>query len=795
MFLTACGGGNSSNTQTVQGDAAANARFQIANRVGQDFERAKILEKGSGATLYDGQFLCNVNQTCTLGVSTTSQAAHTLELYNKDGDMVGAWSANRAPNPYSAVNVSHENLGAYLLSVMMDGFAGNKSVYVDSLKKYAASQGFENPDDILAHLGWSHHLYTLPSGNQPTTGFVSNVVNGIKNNQPSVLAYQPTAQANQSPAYAAGEPATNCSGLEHTLAGADGLAGIAEYFEIPYVGTVASVVGGFFQGVCQDTFRENVVAKLNDISSKLDDIEHQLSSIQLSQAEILEQIKSLAAYEATTNIQDKYVDLLTELKNNHNKTAAYLNILNGDPKNKYTSLADFFDKTGGLDADSLQGGKNPAKAAVQKAAVDLLNSLEEQKRILDALGTRQAYANLNTHLDKLCGSPDVAQGDIFQVRHMCNGVVMDLQFQVVSETTAAAVMLQDELAVLQNAKGKVNFSNPFASSNGADVIAAKIKKDAVDGVNLLLPIKLLDGFPAELVASIAAKETNCRKLVGTDTYAPGIMAWFPNSDPVNADAGQIFTPYVVTSCYASAGDKDSYSRLFYRNLKSVRNVMGVLVDGGLSYTGGTGYALASEPYKSTFSNSKGPTGEVDYFTYNTPGSYVDTTRWLLINNAQTLCKGEASCTPDFSLVNQSLVKDPTDSNVMFNAINDNQKISQRRFYSGMVTDQPLYAVALITDTTPFDSLGNRFKYLAGVSLNFYQATDTRCYIVGHGATVCDSELLDKQHRYNLFCLTQDCYVMDDKATLGYRNNGISFNMASPSNANFVLQVGGSKKKF
>ena len=748
LGLVSCGGDGTSSTQ--EGNPNGNIKFSVANGVSQDFTSVSITTDSSNTNLYSGPFSCPSANTCSLTIAANTKEGYTVLFYNADGDLVGAWTSSSPPASFTSINASATNLGAYLFAQLdkanpQDTYSTlvDVSNYFSKSNAAAIAQG-QIPNFFL-NLKMHSDTYFAASGAQSATGYYQQLQDSLDKGEvyatplsnPSASPVKSKIIVAASPVVAAAPP-PNCSGLVGgPIKSAASVADkIFSFIPIPGISTVASALNTILANGCDNTFNQ-----LNEVLKQLGDISNALSALQLGQVNLQSSIDSLTNLTAKNIINTNNGNILAAIdlvKNNVNQYNAVLNSLSPPA----VDLKDYFARTGGLDAASLQNGGDPKKSAQQNAAVTLLNSLSSQKANFSALGLTTNFNGLSDGLNQLCSSAGIAiaQGDLMQIRNTCNGIIINLTAQVSSYQKAAAIMLVDELTVLEQAKPKVTFANPFGNNLAEDTNAiSALSGAAMKGVIDLLPAIYdpLDGFPSGLQASIAQADMNCSMLIN-GASKPAILNCYSYSNTAEG-------PYIVANC--SNGSQTTYSKFYYKNSTAARNVMGVLVGSEVSYTSGR---LTATPYTTTG-------GYRDDF-------YLKSKSTMMVNNKAVFCGGQLSCPQSY----KNGVGAEGNNYVLtyFNYDSDNT------FYESLNSKGGILSAALaITDYVP-DINGRKYTYLLGFVFN--------------------ANPLINQYQFS--CLTADCTILGDQQTVQFKNGtkpdgtGPAVNMSKPAENTFNIQI-------
>jgi len=742
LGLVACGG-DSGTSSTQEGNPNGNVKISVANGVSQDFTSVSITTDSSNTTLYSGPFSCPSANTCSLTIAANTKEGYTVLFYNADGDLVGAWTSSSPPASFISINASATNLGAYLFAQLdkanpQDTYSTlvDVSNYFSKSNAAAIAQG-QTPDFFL-NLKLHSDTYFAAPGAQSATGYYQQLQDSLDKGE---VHATPLSNPSASPVKAkivaaASQPPPNCSGLvggpiKSAAVVADK---ILSFIPIPGISTVASALNTILANGCDNTFNQ-----LNEVLKQLGDISNALSALQLGQTNLQSSIDSLTNLTAKGIVSTNNGNILaaiTNVQNNVNQYNAVLNSLSPPA----VDLKDYFARTGGLDAASLQNGGDPKKSAQQNAAVTLLNSLSSQKANFSALGLTTNFNGLSDGLNQLCSSAGIAiaQGDLMQIRNTCNGIIINLTAQVSSYQKAAAIMLLDELTVLEQAKPKVTFPNPFGNNLVEDTNAiSALSGAAMKGVIDLLPAIYdpLDGF--DLKTSIAQAGVNCSMTIN-GIPKPAIINWY--SYPNTAEG-----PYIVANC--SNGSQTTYSKFYYKNSTAIRNVMGVLVGSEVSYTSGR---LTPTPYTTTG-------GYRDDF-------YLKSKSTMLVNNKAVFCGGQLSCPQSYKNGVGA-----EGNNYVLTYFNYDPAYT---FYESQNGNGGILSAALaITDYVP-DINGRKYTYLLGFVFNATQEIN----------------------KYQFSCLTADCTILGDQQTVQFKNGtkpdgtGPAVNMSKPAENTFNIQI-------
>lgn len=652
IYLVGCGGGGSNNA-TFQGSSDGNTKLQVANNLGQSIASATVIALKANDTLYNGQFTCAVNQNCTLGI-TTNAAGYEIKFFNAEGDLIGAWITEDAQSGYVQVNASISNLGAYVARQLTVLNNGDATSTLNSTSNYLTVAKQTTYFNMFEELGQLHNQFTAPGGQQSSADFHSQLYGNVKNTtaQYSGSSSSMSVMSALKPMFLAAVaptttplPAPNCTGAATPYV--QKLSGVVSLFSsnipIPGIGVFASALNKILGDGCDNTNNQlkSVLSQLNNIGTELSDMKNTLSSLQLGQQSILQSISNLqsdltdqnkiAAFNnAKTAIYNSSVNVQNAVNAVSSDVTAYAAVLNSTTPASQ-NLGEFFEKTGGLNASSMQNPK-------QNAAIQMLNSLSAQKSHLDALGVAELYQGLADSLNQICSNSTGLQnavGDFLSTRRLCNGILANIIPKVYVLQSQATLMLKDQLNVLEANKGTITFPNPFGTNLTDDLAAVDlVATKSLNGIANILPqgFSEFDGIPTTILNAMKDPALNCSANVDGN-IVPAVAGWYPNTRNSNG-------VYIVTNCL-SPGDGQKYAMYYTKYGPPVMNIMGVLSDTKVSYPAypienviNAGFMVQSlNIWPVRFA---GVSSGVDAFKVSQGYS-------VLGNSSATLCGGAVSC--------------------------------------------------------------------------------------------------------------------------------------------------------
>ncbi len=750
-FLSACGGGSNSTT-APQGVSDGNTKFAISNHVTQNIARAKVITNTTGTTLYDGAFSCDIGNTCVLAINANTQEPFQIQLSNAEGDLVAAWASEKSPASFTPVNASLQNLGAHIIREATKINGGDAQGTLIKLSNYLAAKKQTSSFNLFNELGQMNNDFTQPTGSQTQESFHAHLADSVKNttigpNSASSSNLLTRVMSQLRPMQAI--PPINCgagsaASVIQQLSGVVGALG--DKIPVPGIDVVASGLNKILGDGCDNTFNQ-----LNAVLSELSDISNQLNALQLGQQAIEAEIQAMSDQAAKNAINQTSAAINTAINAVYSDINQYNSFLN---QTGYASLSAFFKATGGINNDSFNPTTN--KYATQLGGIKLLNSMASQQNNFYALGLADNYQSLSRNLDTVCATANLpnAQGDIIQLRKMCNAKIISLIAHVSAYATAASVMLNDELATLRQ----------YNVSQILDPIGSNAASDQ-QGVTTLLSSAvgaiannfsggaygLLDGFPSSLVSNLSNTSTNCFVNVNGTTL-PAILEWYPNTNTQANPGG----PHALTHCYSGYDYK--YANFVYQNVSSVRNVMGVLINAdsthGLMLNNmGSGFNIGGS-LANFANNSEMANGNVSD-TVVMPAGYTMDVYNPQMNDAAYFCSGNAFCAPyngntgypngTYTLANSAANQLASMTPWQPNCSNTFLQPSPTGCYSGMNfgnTSKQTVATIALTDSVP-DAAGRKRTYL--FDLYLYSG------LYGFGS-------LSTQYAnaYYMVCVTPDC---------------------------------------
>lgn len=779
FFLTSCGAGDPV-IPVVQGVEGGNLKFSITNNITHEISNAEIISDTSGASIYKGKFYCPVGKTCILSASSDNTESYKILLSNSDNELVGAWTSENPPSSFNKVNASLENLGAYLISHHSNYTGSDNHSTLIRIHDNLTQANWVQQLNVFKEFGTIHNDFFASTGQQKLNEFHDFAIAATKNRS---LTTVNTLQnpVEPSPSYLehtcdTGGPARSIKDL------ATFVSAVNTAVPIPGFGIVATGVSKLLGAACDDTN-----AQFDTIMSQLSDISNQLNALQMGQAATQNMISQLTDLTARNQINTSDGAITTALNQVINDINSYNAVLNSVSP-AAANLDDFFQKTGGLDASSL----NPSspKFAKQNNAILLLQSLKSQKDHLDALSLIDNYNNLYANLNQVCSYSNVNQaiGDVFQTRRMCNAIITRLIARVAGYASVASSMLFDELKVYEKYKFSVSVGlNPFGNNLTEDqntvngikssilqTVAAKIPK----------PYALTDGFPPSLLASMSQAGVSCGTVIN-GVGVPNIVEWYPSTNAKENPYG----PYVVTHCYS--GHDFKFTKFYYTNISSVKNIMGILID--------------SNRFAAGFEGSTSNVAFIDWYSNNgyykdklvLPGQFLFDVYYTGSDLSSDFCNGKTFCPPgnqsigypnsDGYLFAQSGANELSFKTKDTNICATRVPISTASFSSSFSVMQNCTpsgnlqsrdSLLTFTDTTP-DSLGRRFTYIFNLYIQ-----------VGPVVPGLSNAFHTQQYlanSYYLRCVTTDCSYSSNLGSFGL--SGIRFangKIAGPT-ASFVTQ--------
>lgn len=561
-----------------QGNAAAQLQqqiiFNISNNSISNISRI-IVTDSNGKTIYNHAFMCQTEKKCQLKLSSPYLGnGLSFRFLDVKNELVAAYLTDSL-SPVNNIMLDESWLGLYVFNQIVK--ISKKQPEVLNFQLVQAFSGVHSPDntpDIYEELG----LYFIAhKGGANETKFYAMINKKLDNKVRLVAVVKETLQENlTTPILVTSSVgrlvSTTGTGVcdpavQSTFSYIQNVAGF-----IPFAGDVLGSALGIGSQILADSCPadSDMAVKFAEIDDRLNKFDQELKSLNFSIAELQKYVDQNQTENTLEDMQKHY----SLLRNGYMGT--YIGVAGN------SGLINYVNKNGGLKL---------AHANSQQLK-ELLANIPEQITAFDNILTTGQLKKMKASLDRVCRDVSKTPGNIIAVRSACNVAVARAVLIVDSSGLRLQTMLNDEIAVINNAINSGNIDAKWLRANVSDklqyngrsyewnsaakelnvLISTKMKlvDDMLVGLNGKELYKPLDGLSLSLQQNIIAAQCVTGKL-------PAIKEWHT----LHANGNN---PYLVTEC----GDGRSakiISKYFYNKRgtdevdNKVINVMGVLVPG------------------------------------------------------------------------------------------------------------------------------------------------------------------------------------------------------------------------